>query len=281
MSAEDTMTTDTQDAINAGVKIAEPKPLEEHNRFYALTPADGSAPVIVDLLDKAQHLAETPLRKTGLVILHTATSLVAYINRHHTEGTEVWADVERSAIRAVINGNATNTPGHGDHIATLMLRKTPSWLAWEKASGQMGSQVRLAELIEDRAIDIVKPASADLLEVAQTFKAARSVDFESSQRLSTGEVAIVYREQVDAKAGRKGELTIPETFELALVPYEGSPTYKVTARLRYRIAEGQLSIGFVLDRPEDVLRAAFDDIAVEVESGIDEGTPVLTGWPGA
>lgn len=279
MSDETVETTDTQAAIDAGVKIAEPHPLDEAHRFYALTPADGSEPVVIDLKDRAQHLADAPLRKSGAVVVRTAASLVAYINRHGTPGTEVWGDVERVAIRAVLNGDAIDGPGHGDHAATLQLRKTPSWLAWEKASGALGSQLALAELIEDRAIDIVSPPAATLLEVAQTFKAARSVDFQSSNRLSTGDVELVYREQTDASAGKKGELTIPETFELALVPFEGAGTYKVTARLRYRISEGRLAIGFVLERPDDVLRMAFDDVASEVETGIDKDIPVLTGWP--
>lgn len=284
MSATDNLTvagdgTETTAAVVAGIMAAEPHPLDEANRFYVVTPADGSAPVVIDLLDKAQHLAEHPLRKRGRYIVHTAEALVDYVTRHHVPGTEVWSDAERAQIHAVIDGHATDVAGHGEHTATLQLRKTEAWKAWEAASGRFGSQVQLAELIEDRAIDIVSPSAAVMLEVAQTFTAARSVDFESSQRLSTGEVSLVYRETTNATAGKKGQLTIPEVFELALAPFEGSPAYKVIARLRYRISEGSLSIGFVLERPKDVLLAAFNDVRADVENGLPDGVPVLAGWP--
>ncbi len=271
--------TETEAAFRAGMMAAEPHPIGSDNRFYVVTPADGSTPVVIDLLDRTQHLADTPLRKTGQVTVHTAAALVGYVQRHHTPHTEVWSDVERPAIFAVINGNAKATPGHGDHAALLTLRKTDAWKAWEAASGRYGTQLQLAELIEDRAIDIVNPSSAALLEVAQTFKAARQVDFESSHRLSTGEVSLVYREQNNASAGKKGELAIPETFELALAPFEGSPTYKVIARLRYRITEGSLAIGFVIERPKDILASAFEDVHTEVALALPQGVPMLSGWP--
>lgn len=271
--------TETAAAFHAGLAAAEPHALDEASRFYVLTPADGSTPVVVDLLERTQALAPTPLRKKATVTVHTAEALVDYVARHHSLHTEVWSDSESARILAVLNGNAIGQPGHGDHTALLTLRKTDAWKAWEAASGKLGSQVALAELIEERAVDVVNPSSAVLLEVAQTFKGARSADFESSHRLSTGEVSFVYREQVNATAGKKGEVAIPETFELALAPYEGSPTYKVIARLRYRISEGSLAIGFVLERPKEVLLAAFNDVRAEVENGVPEGTPVLAGWP--
>lgn len=271
--------TETAAAFHAGLAAAEPHHLDEDHRFHVLTPADGSGPVLIDLVERRQALAATPLRKKGAVAVHTAEALVDYVVRHHDASTEVWSDSETARIFAVLNGNAIDEPGHSDHTALLTLRKTDAWKAWEAASGKLGSQVALAELIEERAVDVVNPSSAVLLEVAQTFKGARSADFESSHRLSTGEVSFVYREQVAASAGKKGELAIPETFELALAPYEGSPTYKVIARLRYRISEGSLAIGFVLERPKDVLLAAFNDVRAEVENGVPEGTPVLAGWP--
>lgn len=55
------------------------------------------------------------------------------------------------------------------------------------------------------------------------------------------------------------------SFVVGVAPFEGSAGYKIRARLRYRLAEGTLFIGYVLDRPDKVVRAAFDDVLAEVE----------------
>ncbi|PYG00185.1 Uncharacterized conserved protein YfdQ, DUF2303 family [Georgenia satyanarayanai] len=259
-----------------------PQPIGEpdENRFYAITTPLGGTTNVVDLDELREPLNPYPSRKRGIVTVRDADSFNAYLDRHSTVHTEVWADRERGQIVGVINGHAPKAdgnPGHGDHRVTLALRKTPSWQAWEQLNGKMLGQAQFAEHIEDRQIDIVDPKPADMLEVVQTFKAAKKVDFESSQRLSSGEVVLEYRETVNAQAGKKGQLTIPERFTLGLQPYDGSAGYKVTARLRYRINDGHLLLGYALDRPEDVLEEAFNDVVDEVEGGIT--APLFRGWP--
>ncbi|MEJ7707994.1 MAG: DUF2303 family protein [Nocardioidaceae bacterium] len=101
---------------------------------------------------------------------------------------------------------------------------------------------------------------------------------ESSQRLASGERKLSYREDITAQGGRKGDLKIPEAFTIGLAPFEGSPGYKVSVRLRYRIESGQLRIGYVLDRPEEVLRTAFNDVLADISAGIGD-VPVLRGRP--
>ena len=54
--------------------------------------------------------------------------------------------------------------------------------------------------------------------------------------------------------------------------------YPVTARLRTRVRDGQLTIGVVLDQVDDVLRAAFGQVVAEVSTATDlvvlHGTPI-------
>ena len=268
--------TEVGSAIGAGLAMGAPQRLDMDGRFFLVRGAAGAAEVI-DLEEHRVLLADHPRRKRSKVSVYTAEALVEYVNRHRTEGTEVWANAEVPAITAVINGDAINSAGWGDHFATLRLRKTDSWKAWERASGTMGSQIALAELLEERAPDIIDPPGADLLEIAQTFNAARSVDFKSTERLSTGEIGITYIEQTKASAGKSGKLTIPDEFTLALVPFDGSPAYKIIAKLRYRLSEGTLQIGFKLLRADDVLKAAFADVLTEVKEGIGHIAPIYDG----
>jgi uncharacterized protein YfdQ (DUF2303 family) len=114
-----------------------------------------------------------------------------------------------------------------------------------------------------------------MLELAKSFQATKGVTFRSDKRLDNGQVQVLYEETIEAKAGQRGEMTVPPVFVLALQPFEGSDTYRVQARLRYRISDGTLTIGYVLDRPEDVIRAAFDDVLAEIET-----TTELTAYRG-
>lgn len=285
------MTTDYSDndknpigtALDAGIALAGPTELIDGARYAFVVPDGGQVQVIDNDLDQFR---DRPRRKTGKATLHTATAFIAYLGKHGLPETEIWADVASSRITAVINahhgiyageGTVSDKAGWGDHRATLALQHTPSWLAWTARNSKLGSQLDFAEHLEDYAGDVRNPNSATMLEIAQTFTANRKIDFDSSQRLSSGEVQLRWHEEIDAKAGRKGDISIPERFELALQPYEGSPAYKIQARLRYRITDGRLAIGYALDRPDEALRIAFtdvtDQIAQETERQVWHGTP--------
>ena len=110
-----------------------------------------------------------------------------------------------------------------------------------------------------------------MLELAQTFKATKAVKFEQSKRLKSGETKLEYREDIEAKAGARGSLDIPDEIALALAPFERGEAYRVTARLRYRIGDGQLALSYVHIRPRDVLLDAFGQVAAAIadESGVE------------
>ncbi|HET7386883.1 MAG TPA: DUF2303 family protein [Nocardioidaceae bacterium] len=277
----DTLSTssgDIQAAIDAGALIATPHPLDRDGRFFSVTTPDGSHRVI-DVEHYRETFRPTPRRKTGTVNVYDAASFTTYYGKHAVEKvSEVWADVATQTCVGVLNGHGPgDVTGWGDHRVQLRLRKTPAWQAWEALDGKLIGQVDFAEHIEDRLIDIVTPPGAQMLELAQTFQANTKVRFESSKRLSSGERQLEYREDVQAAAGRKGDITIPDRFELGLAPFEESAPYKVSARFRYRIADGALRVGFVLERPEDVLRQAFTDVLTDIES--DLGVTALRGTP--
>ncbi len=275
---------DVEAAVAAGQKIAKPAPLGSSGRFFAVAnPVTGETEVVdVDEL-RYDHEHEHAARKTGERTLRDAESFVAYVTRHGGPDTEVWADVKQRAVLAVINADApgrTGNPGHGDHRATLKLRTTTAWDEWLKLDGKLVGQEQFAEHIETRQLEVIDPAGGTLLEIASTFKATKAVEFESAKRLSDGQTVLEYRETVNASAGKKGDLAIPETFTLALAPFEGAAPYKITARLRTRVDGGHLYIGYLLDRPDEVLEAAFADILRQVTTGLDDtGIPILNGWP--
>ncbi|WP_166345026.1 DUF2303 family protein [Phytoactinopolyspora limicola] len=276
---------ETQAAIDAGTAIAKPAPLDDEGRFYSTVVPAGAAQKTIDLEDLYDKRRDRPRRKTGVVRHDTATSFIHYVDKHGLPETETWADLNTSTITAVINahdgindrGDTEGPAGWGDHRAILQLQKTPAWTTWLANDKKPMNQATFAEFIEDNQVHIQEPAAATMLEIAQSIQAATSVTFESGTRLSTGEVHLVYREDTDAKAGRKGDLTIPQQFTVLLQPYQGTPHYRVPARFRYRLNNGDLLMSYALDRPEDVLELAFNEtvaqIAEETERTVMHGKP--------
>lgn len=233
----------------------------------------------VNVLDLEKH-RNAPKRKRGAVTFHTAESFIAYVAVHAgADGaTTLWGDVEQSRVTAVLDDHTREDARWGDHEASLRLRHPPSWKAWIGRDRNVGSQADFAEHIEDNLAEIVEPDAATMLEIAQTFNAHTTASFGSAQRLATGEVKFRYEETTSATSGTKHEMEVPHGFTVALQPYEGSERYTITARLRYRVREGELSIGYHLDRPEEVLRSAFgdvvDQVALKTGIGVWQGAPI-------
>jgi uncharacterized protein YfdQ (DUF2303 family) len=232
--------------------------------------------------------AETPRRTLANRTVTDAASFVRYIEKHGTEATEVWADTPKSTVIGVIDApaGAERPSGWQTHRVTLSLEKSKPWVAWEQSDRAWFEQMDFADFIEDRASDVRDPEPATLLELAQSFQAAREVDFESSERMSDGQTRLDFKETITAKAGQKGHIEIPDRLQLALKPYIGGPAYWVTARFRYRLRGAQLRLGYVLERPQEILDLAFADIVAEIRhgrAGIEEqgqktevGTPIVT-----
>lgn len=273
--------TNAQAVIDTATRAATPQPLSVGDRFYSLVSPDGSIKVI-DLEDQLDRHREAPRRKAGKYAVDDAASFLAYLGKHGDADSEVWADSSAATVTGVLDGNTGDGARFEQHRVVYTARPTDAWKAWLKLDGQLVDQSTLAEHLEDRALDIIEPSAADMLELAQTFTATIGVNFESSKRLSSGERQLEYREQVDAKAGHAGRLDIPEKFVLAVQPFEGSEKYKVTVRLRYRITNGALRIGYRIERPEDVARDAFAGVVTEIQTALadsDTGPalPVLFG----
>lgn len=276
-TTNDVVQGDMQAVIDAA-RIGEAVPVGMSHLAFPLP--DGGHVKVVDIESLVAPYRANPARKTGTFHAHDADTFAAYLAKHGTDDTEVWADVTGAKIVGVIDAHESAAgpvgefgplAGWAQHRVVYTVAHTKAWKAWTAHDGQLLSQSDFAELIEDRALDIVRPSAADMLELSQTFQATIGVNFESSKLLSSGERVLEYRETVDAKAGRAGKLEIPKDFDLALVPFEGADPFKVTARFRYRITDGVLRVGYRLTRPDDVLREAFESVVTAL-SRMD-GTP--------
>lgn len=267
----------TQAIIDTAYEAARPNPISDDAPLYTVVVPAGASMQTIDVEASLAWTKPTPLRKKGQVSLTTPASLSQYLNAHKIEGTEVYADWRARKAVAVINDHAEQGAGWGDHRATLTMQATPEWAAWTALNGKWLSQEEFAEHIIDTAADVVSPDAADLLEMAESFNATKSVSFKSGNRLRDGQRQLTYVETIDAQAGKAGNVVIPESILLKLAPFDGAEPVEMGARIRYRINGGDLRIGYVLDRPDLVLRAAFAAVVAGVET--DTGITALWGTP--
>jgi uncharacterized protein YfdQ (DUF2303 family) len=262
-----------QTIVATALRAAPPAELTP-GKVYAFHTASGIHKV--DLT--GDEYKDQPSRKTGTTTVRDASSFLAYWGKHSDEDSEVYADAEKLTITAVLDAHtADDGPRWSGHRLHLALRETEAWKQWMRFDGHLLSQEAFAEFLEDHLPELLEPSAAAMLEIAQSFQAAVKVDFQSATRLSSGQRQFSYVETQTSKAGQKGQLTVPEVFTIGLVPFEGSDGYRLTARLRHRITQDGLKLGFKLERPDDIRRTAFADVVKAIGEEID--TPILNGTP--
>jgi uncharacterized protein YfdQ (DUF2303 family) len=278
-------TTETADAIEAGLALAGAKPIGDSDRFFTQLIYGDSSLVTIDLEELEDRLAPHPRRKKGTVHVQDAASFIGYIEKHALPCTEVYADGARRQLVGVINAHeesttdeaAENKAGHGDHRVQLELLPDPQWTIWTKLDKQWLEQVSFAEHLEDNASDVIEPDAATMIEIAESFLASQSFDFKQSERLASGVVQFRYEETQSARAGHSGDLDIPTTFTLSLAPFVGADPVEVTARFRYRLRGGKLSLSYALVDVDKIARQAFLDHVDAVRDTI--APPVFQGRP--
>jgi uncharacterized protein YfdQ (DUF2303 family) len=227
-----------------------------------------------------EQYLEAPLRPRGTASLHDPSDFTEYVNRlANPQYTTVWVDPDAGKFVAVFDDHADfDDAGWRSHTATLTLKADPDWAAWLALDNKPGGQAQLAEHIENLAHTVIDPDPATMLEIARTFDAHRNVNFRSGVRLDNGDVQLEYEEITKAKAGERGELEIPSAFTIRVAPFLGVPAADISARLRWRITDGQLSIGYALLRPDRVRRDIISSLIIDMRGEL-EAVPVFMGTP--
>lgn len=264
-------------------------PLEVVESSYVYLVPDGEGGlIVVDASGEIDAQQDGPRRMSGTHVAADAESLVKMVAKFGDTTTEIYADPVALTLVAVFDAGDPEATRWREHRAVFGVQRTVAWQAWEKVDGEWLDQMTMAEHFEDRLIDFTEPDGADVVEIAQSFDAARSGTFKSSTRLSTGATSLEYVENIDATAqnAARQRIQIPDRMKVALKPFEGADTYAVSVRFRYRIREGRLQLSVKMERPEDVLRTAFDDVVKaiaagtgkDVWSGQEQLSNRITGW---
>lgn len=215
-----------------------------------------------------ERLLPRPRRRHGRVTALDADSFARLVvDLGATDGRAcIYADVQELVLTAILNDHEAESAGWRDHRISLSIVRTPQWKRWLSLHDKLGEQTTFAQHLDENLADIVDPPGADLLELAQSFEATVDAQFKSAARLKDGARQFTYSETIDARAGKDGQLVVPEGFTLSIAPVEGADPVVVKAKLRFRLSAGHLTIGYVLEDPQGVERAAFDDVVAKVET---------------
>ncbi len=265
------MSSDTElsAALAAGAAIAEPKELKGD---YAVLPHGCS-------MASLERFKQQPDRKRGEARFKREGEFSDYVKAHKTSSTVIFADLEHFSLQAVLDHHdkgAAAAAGWGEHRALCALPIDPDWKTWTDNDDKAMDQVHFAQFLEDNLPAIKKPDGAELLEIAQDLEAKSNVTFKSAERLSDGRRAFTYSDEPTQKVG-KGKMELPEEFLVNVPVFRWGKRYDLTAKLRYRIREGQLVLWYHLVRPQDVSDEAFKRVIEAVN--VETKTTVWLGAP--
>lgn len=261
--------------VEAVAKLA----LDTVDRAHPITPEPGEVQTFITRDHSGGERLQTftfekhlpaPARPRGTTTVSTVESFLALLKRTTAKhgvpagDVTVFGDVTSQSLVAVLNHDTW-----GDHRITLKLSYSDLFRHWHGLDDKLVDQQRFAEHLSDGRAAIVTPSAADLMEIAQTFKAKRNVSFESGVRLQSGDVSFTYHEETKAGAGAKGNVEIPERFELMLPVFEGGQIMPLFADFKYRADQGGLALGYRLENVKLLVRVAFERVLEEVRVGAD------------
>lgn len=250
------------EALKQGAGAAEPK--EAAKQPYAVVPQGWTV-----LQFNPEMHADIPSRKRASVKFSESASFAEYVKVFGGPGTRIFCERTVAKFEAVIDYHLAAEGGQrwGCHRAHLELRRTPEWQAWLKMDKQKFGQLQFAEFLEDQTPWIVRPEAANLLEIALNLEQTSKTQFKSTARLQDGARTFHFEDERNTPT----QVRIPESFELALAPFDGSMRHVVKARLRYRVQDGALIFFYVLINPELVEREAVETAigTIQTHTGLD------------
>ena len=259
-----------RDIAGLAMMAQEVKCIDEVGRPFVVVP---EGHVIKDL----EHTLLQPTRITANITMRDAASFIGYVKRHAEDGSSIYGQLGmQPKFVAIIDDNEPTDPRWRQHTVSYSCPLSREWATWIGANKKPRSQAEFAQFIEDNLLDIIEPASADILLISRTLEAKKAVNFASAVRLDNGEVQFTYNEEIQGTAG-KGQMKVPETFVIAIPVFEGDALYKITGRLRYRIKDGDLTMWYDLEREHKTIEAAAKAVWAAIEEAT--GKTIYNGDP--
>lgn len=264
--------------VGLGRKLAGPQYVEGGNVPFVLVPNDCSVKAVPELIFN-DHAA-FPERVKASVSVLDPQSFVEYFRLFSSPHSRVFASEPEIKVVAILDYHAPAS-GNADwcqHRVTLTLRQSEEWKRWLANNNRQLTQEAFAEFLEQNSIDIIKPAPAEMMEIAKDLQAKTEVEFAAGVRMQDGQVRFKYSEKTTSSVGA-GQLQVPEQFVVQIPAFVGGVRVPMQALFRFRVKESKLTLWYTLIRPEEVLRTAFmeardliaDTLDITILNGVPQG----------
>ncbi|HYE29953.1 MAG TPA: DUF2303 family protein [Methylomirabilota bacterium] len=249
------------EALAIGAALGDPHAPEANENAipYAIVPAGYQ-------FQSLEHLLAAPRRVRAAVAVPEVNSFIRYVNEFKCEDTRIYIDVDNKRVEAVIDHPAKGKPSWACHRVVLAVSHSPEFDAWKKASGTAFTQTHFAEFIEDRMNEFVRPAAAEIYEVATTLQVSERVEFKRAIRLDNGASKLIFNKASEATAGDNESVEVPKIFELGIPVFRGEEPRSITCKLRYRLNDGAVTFSYhIVDLPK-IIQTAFEFLATDIET---------------
>lgn len=238
-----------------------------------------------------------PARRVGTAHVDTLQSFIDLTNRHKDKqsalfGKTSWPDPK---LTAVLNYDSNEGDARfRDHRIVYTFPLTEEFKAWVGANAQPMGQDVFAAFLEEHAAELAAPEDGERSEYERLFNEKMATPSEvialsrhlevfvsakakQGIRLQTGERTVEFSEEHQNAKGEK--IVIPGVFMVSVRAFVDGEAVRIPARLRYRIASGDIKWFYQLYRWEMFLseQVGYDLKAAAAETDL----PAFEGKPEA
>jgi len=265
---------------------------------YLVVPKGMQAIDVQAVIDaRIDRRALAPRRCKGDVAVDTLDAFLDVVRRFCGAQTVVYVhDGSKPQLVAVLNDSSdASNPGWRDHRIVYVPALSDEWQAWSDQDSKGLSQVAFAELLEDRCLDVISPASvgpktkgileqlgvkaaspAELQGLARGLSIRVDSTVKEVRSLDSGEAQVVYSEQHTGEDGKP--LNVPRAFVIAIPVFKGGAAYTHAVRLRYRASQGRVVWSYSVIHADQAKRDAVVDMMTTVREKLPE-VLVVEGQP--
>ncbi|WAX93172.1 YfdQ family protein [Aminobacter sp. NyZ550] len=242
-----------------------------------------------------EEFRDAPARRKGTASTNTLASFIDLVNRHKDAdsvlfGKTSWPEPKLTAVLDYDReGVAARNRGHRV-VYTFPL--TDEFKAWVNGSAKPMDQESFAAFIEEHAAELAAPfdgerstyeplfketmaTPSDVLSLSRHLEVMVSAKAKQGIRLQTGERTVEFTEEHQNAKGEK--VVIPGIFMVSVPAFVDGDPVRIPARLRYRIAGGDIKWFYQLYRWEFFLR---EQVGFDLKQAADgTGLPSFEGAP--
>lgn len=261
-----------------------------------VTPNGMTVQSIKKLLD--EYLT-APERRKGTATLKDLASFIEHANRFKDEDSVIFADPDPKQPKLVSlldyhEKGANGKPRFGEHRGTYEFPVSDEWTVWNDNDEVPMEQAKFAEFIEANLVDIHDPTDtgdivrelmlkldctlaspAKLLELSRNLQVNVGMRVVNAVNTQSGEAIMNFATEHTDKDG--AQLRLPGAFLLLIPVFRSGDSYRMAARLRYRIDHGKAYWFYKLYRAQETFDHAFEQACLKASA--DTEIPLYVGTP--